>query len=140
MRRAIQESTDELILEGMKRLDEWEKVEEEMANMNVVLRLKAGKVGEIFEKLPEEAQTIVRLIDARRNMADIIRESGIDPAHALLVITELIGQDLVEKWEPEPVVSRPSLGRAEGGLGELEPESIPGGGLPPQQAGIKGRK
>jgi hypothetical protein len=140
MRRTIQESTDELILEGMKRLDEWEKVEEEMANMNVVLRLKAGKVGEIFEELPEEAQTIVRLIDARRNMADIIRESGIDPAQALLVITELIGQDLVEKWEPEPVVSLPSLGGAGDGLGELGPEGLLGGGLPPQRAKIKGRK
>jgi len=140
IRRSIQESTDELILEGMKRLDEWEKVEEEMAHMNVVLRLKAGKVGDIFDELPEESQTIVRLIDARRNTADIIRESGIEPAHALLVITELIGQDLVERWESEPAAELPNLKAASSNLNENKPNIILGQDFALREAGGRTRK
>jgi hypothetical protein len=123
VRRTIQESTDELILEGMKRLDEWEKVEEEMANMNVVLRLRAGKVGDSFDSLPEETRSIIRLIDARRTVADIIRESGLEPAHALLAITELAGLDLVEKWESPLPVSTPLPATPSAGEGERAGDS-----------------
>lgn len=97
--REISETTDELILEGMKRLDEWEKIQEEIADWNVVLRLRASRVGDRYDDLSDEARTILRLVDARRNVASIIKESGLDAAKALLTITELIALDMVEKWE-----------------------------------------
>jgi len=97
--REIKETTDELILEGMKRLDEWETIQEEIADWNVVLRLRASRVGDKYDDLSDEARTILRLVDARRNVASIIKESGLDAAQALLTITELIALDMVEKWE-----------------------------------------
>jgi hypothetical protein len=112
LRRQIQQTTDELILEGMKRLDEWEKVEEELADMNVVLRVKAGNIGDRYDELSDNARVLLRLVDASRDVATIIRESGIDPSKALLAITELMTQEAVEKWDsPAPALFNAAAGR-----------------------------
>jgi len=96
--RNINESTEGLILEGMKRLDEWERVEAEMPDMHVVLRQRVAAVNNRFDELSTDAQTILRLVDAQRNVATIIRESGIEPMDALKAVTELLGEGIVEQW------------------------------------------
>lgn len=96
--RNIQESTEALILEGVKRFDEWERVEEEMPDMHVILRQCASAVNQRFEELSEEAQDVLRLVDAQRNVATIIRESGLEPMEALKAVTELLTEGIVEQW------------------------------------------
>jgi hypothetical protein len=96
--RNIKESTEALILEGMKRFDEWERVEEELPDMHVVLRQRAFAVNERFEELSEEAQRVVRLVDAQRDVATIIRESGLEPMDAVKAVTELLSEGIVEQW------------------------------------------
>jgi hypothetical protein len=102
--REIKESTEALILEGMKRFDEWEHVEAEMPDMHVVIRQRASAVNERFESLSAEAQTVLRLVDARRDVATIIRESGLEPMQALMGVTELLTEGVVEEWAPLPAV------------------------------------
>jgi hypothetical protein len=82
----------------MKRFDEWERVEEELPDMHVVLRQRASAVNEKFDGLSPEAQTIVRLIDAQRNVSTIIRESGLEPMEAVKAVTELLSEGIVEQW------------------------------------------
>lgn len=96
--RNISESTEALILEGVKRLDEWERVEEELPDMHVVLRQCAFAVNERFEELSQEAQTVLRLVDAQRNVATVIRESGLEPIDAVKAVTELLSGGIVERW------------------------------------------
>jgi len=96
--RTVHDATEALIMEGMRRLDEWQQIEREFADLNVVVRLKSGQAAERYEGLEEDARTILKLVDARRNVAQIIRESGLEPVQAILLITELISQDLVERW------------------------------------------
>jgi hypothetical protein len=98
--REISEGTEALILEGMKRFDEWERVEAEMPNMHVVLRQRAFAVNERYDSLSSEAQTVLRLVDARRNVATVIRECGLPPADGLRGITELLAEGVVEEWDP----------------------------------------
>ena len=97
--RNIKETTEALILEGMKRFDEWERVEEEMPDMHVVLRQRAFAVNERFEQLSEEAQAVIRLVDAERNVATIVRESGLEPIDAVKAVTELLAEGIVEQWD-----------------------------------------
>ncbi len=109
--RNIEESTEALILEGMKRLDEWERVEAEMPELNAVVRQRAFGVNERFDELTPAAQVVLRLVDARRDVATIIRESGLEPMEALKAVTELLGERIVEEWNtPSP----------EGGVGVTE--------------------
>jgi hypothetical protein len=135
--REITESTEALILEGMKRFDEWERVESELPNMHVVLRQKAFAVNERFETLSAPAQSVLRLVDARRNVATIVRESGLDTVEAISGVTELLAEGLVEEWSPathtgEMAVSGgklpPSLGAIDLGRNSyLQPTSPPVG-------------
>lgn len=100
--RQITEGTDGLILEGMKRLDEWTQAEAEMAGLSKVMRLKASMAGERYEALSDGARALLRLVDARRSLATIVRESGLDPTQALLFVSELAAAGVVEEWEQEP--------------------------------------
>jgi hypothetical protein len=131
--RSIHDSTEGLIMEGMRRLDEWQQIEREFADLNVVLRLKSGDAAERYENLDEEARLILKLVDARRNVAQIIRESGLEPVQAILLITELISQDLVEKWGSAKVSTRDQVAHVERaslrpslGLGSYFNPSAPG--------------
>jgi len=119
--REIADSTEALILEGMKRFDEWERVETELPNTHVVLRQKAFAVNERYESLSAQAQTVLRLVDARRNVATIVRESGLDTVEAISGVTELLAENIVEEWDPA------------GRTGEVVAS---GGKLPPAQGAI----
>lgn len=98
--REITLSTEALILEGMKRFDEWERVEAELPNMHVVLRQRASAVNQHFDSLSPEAQTVLRLVDAQRIVATIIRECGLAPVDAVRGVTELLAEGVVEEWDP----------------------------------------
>jgi len=99
VKRSIRLSTETLILEGMKRLDEWQQIEREFSDLNVILRLRADAASERYSELEEEERLLLRLVDARRDLGTIVRESGLEPARALLLLTELLSRGLVEKWE-----------------------------------------
>jgi hypothetical protein len=119
--REIADSTEALILEGMKRFDEWERVETELPNMHVVLRQIAFAVNERYESLSPQAQSVLRLVDARRSVATIVRESGLDTVEAISGVTELLAERVVEEWDPAEHT------------GEV---ATSGGKLPPAQGGI----
>lgn len=119
--REITESTESLILEGMKRFDEWEHVETEMPNTQTVLRQCVSAVNEQYESLSPEAQQVLRLVDARRTVAILVRESGLDPTAALAAIAELMAGGTVEEWsQPQAsadvLQARGRLPEAQGGM------------------------
>jgi len=99
VKRSVNMSTEALILEGMKRIDEWQQIENEFSDLHVVLRARADLVAEKFDELEEDAKTLLRFVDARRDVGTIIRESGLEPVRALLVLTEMMGSGLLEKWQ-----------------------------------------
>jgi len=100
--RDISQSTEALMLEGMKRFDEWEHVGSEMPEMEVVLRQRAFAVNELFDSLGVAAQKVLQLVDARRTVATIIRESGLDAQEAMAGVEELLAQGIVDQWESKP--------------------------------------
>ncbi len=119
--REIAQSTEHLILEGMKRYDEWEHFETQMPDMDVVLRQRAFAVNEHFDALSPQAQTVLRLVDARRNVATLIRESGLDPSEAFKAVTELLVEGIVEEWtqgalDGEVLAAKDRLPEAKGAI------------------------
>jgi hypothetical protein len=97
MPRTITSSTESLILEGARRWDEFSQLEDEISQENPVLRVRLGAV-EIIPSLGTTAKIILDLVDARRDIATIVRESGIEPEDALDVVRALIADGIVEPW------------------------------------------
>jgi hypothetical protein len=101
MERTVDRRTDALLLEGMRRLDEWDNIETHLADRNVVLRTRVDNIGEKMEGLGDEAVIILQLVNARRDVSTIVRESGIEPRRALLLMTELMAAGTVEECDPD---------------------------------------
>jgi hypothetical protein len=97
MPRTITSSTESLILEGARRWDEWSQLEDQIGATNQILRIRVGAV-EVIPTLDTAARRILDLVDARRDIATIIRESGIEPEEALRVVRTLIADQVVEPW------------------------------------------
>ena len=119
--REIAESTEALILEGMKRFDEWGRVEAELPRGHTVLRQCVSAVNAQYEQLSVEAQQVLRLVDARRTVATLVRESGLAPTRAQEALAELMEAGVVEEWsEPqeatEVLKARGRLPEAQGGM------------------------
>jgi hypothetical protein len=119
--REITESTESLILEGMKRFDEWEHVETERPNTQTVLRQCVSAVNQQYEELSLGAQQVLRLVDARRTVAILVRESGLDPTEALAAVAELMAGGVVEEWSQpqasaEVLQAKGRLPQARGGM------------------------
>jgi hypothetical protein len=64
---------------------------------------------------------VLRLVDARRNVATIVRESGLDTVEAISGVTELLAEGVVEEWDP---------------IGHTGEVAVSGGRLPPASGAI----
>jgi hypothetical protein len=109
--RTIEQSTENLIFEGLKRMDEWRQIELELGDSQGVLRVRA-RAAELAADLEPETRALLPLVDARRCIADIVRESGLEPYEGLLRINELLSVGAVERWEP-PDATRSAAGDSE---------------------------
>ncbi len=110
--RTIHETTDSLVLEGMRRIDEWAQLEREFSDVNVLLRI-TPLGADRFDELDEESRLLLSLVDATRTVGSIIRESGLEPVKAMLLVTDLMGQGIVEKWQPTRVGTKDLVAHVE---------------------------
>ena len=58
-----------------------------------------GYLNQQFDQLSPEAQIVLRLVDAQRDVATIVRESGLAPADAVSTVAELLYAGIVEEWD-----------------------------------------
>lgn len=91
----IEETTQSLLMEGMRRIDEWVRLLEGLPPLDHVLtvdqRLMAGRP----EPLLPVQTTLLRRFDGRRTIIEIIDESGADDLEALEMIGGLYFEGLL---------------------------------------------
>ena len=77
-RKAVIElSTQALLMEGMRRLDEWGRVLEQIPTLDSQLEIVYEDLYERLADLPDELNQILRLFDSRRTLLDVIDASKI---------------------------------------------------------------
>ena len=96
VRQTIEQSTDALLLEAMKRMDEWQELDRTIG-ANVPLRVAAANIEERMDFLPPGPKDLLRLVDGRRSIVQIVKLSGLDPVKALMAVTELVASGVVER-------------------------------------------
>jgi len=116
--RTVTQSTESLILEGTKRLDDQAAMPTNGApgspaganggggggaspeqQMAALLRLKPGAEAKV-RYVPQNVKKVLQVIDGTRSMSDVIKQSGLEAAQATQIIKELIGHDILEAVEP----------------------------------------
>jgi DNA-binding response OmpR family regulator len=115
-------STQGLLMEGMRRVDEWGRLSEQLPSMSVVFEVDRGTLVERLAEIPDELNGILRLLNGKRSLMDVIDESPFDDLSTLSVISKLYFEGLLIPSEPAEQESVdevvPSLEHESGPKGE----------------------
>ncbi len=107
----ITTTTQALLMEGMRRMDEWGRLSEQLPTLSAVFEVDSERLLERIGELPDELNPIVRLLDGTRSLSGVIDESPFDDLSTLTVVSKLYFEGL--------------LRQIHSGQGELSPLSAP---------------
>jgi hypothetical protein len=94
--------TQQLLMEGLRILDEWSLLEGRLT-LDTVLMRKADAVTE----LSKEEQEILLLVDGENDLSTIIDISGKDGFTAAKILFSLMEKGIIEPQEAAPVIEEP---------------------------------
>lgn len=84
---AIEASTQMLMMEGMRRVDEWGRLMEQLPPLGSVLAVNTPALEERRNEMPAEQLGTLRRFDGRRTILDVVDDSGQDDLEALTTIS-----------------------------------------------------
>ncbi len=84
---AIEASTQMLLMEGMRRVDEWGRLMEQLPPLGSVLAVNADGLEERRSEMSNEQLAILRRFDGRRTILDVVDDSGQDDLDVLTAIS-----------------------------------------------------
>ncbi|MGB8330133.1 MAG: DUF4388 domain-containing protein [Polyangiales bacterium] len=140
--RTVHRTTQALLMEGMRRLDEWSRLSELLPSFEAVLEVDAEMLRERLRDMPDEQNEMVRLIDGRRPVAEVLRAHGGDHVEALRKIVDLYFEGTVREvgltQDSIPVLTEVSV-RSSAPPPREGIHTIPGpAGLPPAAVSVPG--
>ena len=98
----IKETTQGLLMEGMRRVDEWGRLLEQLPPLDTVLVVDQAWLAERPEPLEEKLNKLLRRFDGRRHILDVVDDSGLDDLDALESISSLYFEGLLTPGSGTP--------------------------------------
>jgi len=115
--RVIEVSHQGLLMEGMRRVDELGRLAEQLPSESTVIDVDHDALASRLNEIPDELNGILRLIDGKRTLVDLIDASPFDDLSTLTVLSKFYFEGLLLSVNSEPVEwapgSRPSASRRE---------------------------
>jgi DNA-binding response OmpR family regulator len=119
----IVSSTQALLMEGMRRIDEWGRLLEQIPSLDNVFEVSEEELVERLSEIPDEINGILRHIDGRRSLMQVVDACDGDDLETLTAITKLYFEGIIY---PTGHTTSPDEDRLlDEGLvpGELEPNA-----------------
>ena len=108
---AIKMSTQALLMEGMRRLDEWGRLLEQLPSLHTTFEVDYAELAERLSEIPDEINSILRLFDGRRTLIQVVDGCEFDDLEALNIISKLYFEGLIYdvnvSHPPHPVTEEP---------------------------------
>ncbi|HET9553930.1 MAG TPA: response regulator, partial [Anaeromyxobacteraceae bacterium] len=128
-------STQGLLMEGMRRIDEWGRIVEQLPALDRAFEIDYALLAERLAEIPDDVNALLRLFDGRRTLDQIIEEADYDDLAAAGVISKLFFEGIIKEVapgaEPSPPPADAGLTPIPGGLEPFRPALTPvPGGLP----------
>ncbi len=95
----IPTSTQGLLMEGMRRVDEWGRLLEQLPPLATVFEIDHEQLVERLNEIPDELNGILRLFDGRRSLLDVVDESPFEDLSTLSTVTKLFFEGLLVMQE-----------------------------------------
>lgn len=91
----IATSTQGLLMEGMRRVDEWGRLLEQLPALSKVFVIDDEKLVERLNEIPDELNGVLRLFDGRRSLLDVVDDSPFEDISTLATISKLFFEGLL---------------------------------------------
>jgi DNA-binding response OmpR family regulator len=91
----IDGSTQALLMEGMRRVDEWGRLCEQLPPLSTLFEIDHTQLLERLNEIPDELNGILRLFDGRRTLSDVVDDSPFEDLSTLSTITKLYFEGLL---------------------------------------------
>ncbi len=113
----IRKSTDSLLMEGMRHLDEWKRMEAEFPPMKAGVRLKVDPARLSSVNLRPQTKEVISLLAYYKQVSDIVNNSAHCDYDVMMTLLTLINKGVVEifaKEKDKAKTARPLLTAEEG--------------------------
>jgi DNA-binding response OmpR family regulator len=97
----IDKSIDELLINGIERLEAWDALIEEVPSLDRVFDADYSRLPQLLETVPQEVARVVRLFDGYRTLQDVIDDSPVGDVESLQIIRRLYEDGFLEDVTPE---------------------------------------
>lgn len=91
----VEVGTSALVMEGMRRADEWGRLVEQLPPLTTVFEVDHERLLDRLSEIPDELNGILRLLDGRRSLADIVDESPFEDLSTLSTLSKLYFESLL---------------------------------------------
>jgi DNA-binding response OmpR family regulator len=91
----IEASTQALLMEGLRRVDEWGRLLEQLPKLTTVFEVDGGELLERLNEIPDELNSILKLFDGRRTLMGVVDESPYEDLSTLSTISKLYFEGLL---------------------------------------------
>ncbi len=122
-------STQGLLMEGMRRIDEWGRIVEQLPALDRVFEIDYPLLAERLAEIPDDVNALLKLFDGRRSLEQVIEEADYDDLAAAGVISKLFFEGIIKETSPAPAEDTPqpgpALGAAERGAAPARPAPAP---------------
>ncbi len=99
-REAITTSSQGLLMEGMRRLDEWSRLLEQLPPLSHRFEIDAAELSTRLGEIPDDNNRILRLFDGRRTLLEVIDASDFGDLECLQAISRLYFEGLLIDLDP----------------------------------------
>ncbi|MBI3070871.1 MAG: DUF4388 domain-containing protein [Deltaproteobacteria bacterium] len=111
----ITQTTQALLMEGMLRIDQWVRFEEQLPSFDKVIEVDYTQLGNRLSELPDDANPLLKLIDGKRTLRQVIEECELDEIASLNLISKLFFEAiLTDEGRPREPSSEMSLQSLQG--------------------------
>ncbi len=138
-RREVIETTSQgLLMEGMRRLDEWSRLLEQLPPLTHRFEIDAVELSTRLGEVPDDNNRILRLFDGKRTLIEVIDASDFGDLECLQAISRLYFEGLLLDLDPTTRPARePSRPMPVAHVEDSSPKRAPSG--PIDLAGLEAR-
>jgi CheY-like chemotaxis protein len=94
-REVIAMSSQALLMEGMRRLDEWSRLFEQLPPLTHRFEVDTGELAARLGDVPDDNNRILRLFDGKRTLLEVIDSSDVGDLECLQAISRLYFEELL---------------------------------------------
>lgn len=93
--QTIDTSTQGLLMEGMRRVDEWGRLLEQLPPLDSIFEVHDEELLDRLAEIPDEINDILRLFDGKRTLLEVVDELAKDDLETLSAISKLFFEGLI---------------------------------------------